>query len=265
MSAEKDEQILIISVDKVRDELERTGFCAVHEKDLWQSAMALCSLWDRCFFSLSQKVKDFHVRPLNSHIGYVSERNAEQAIGSNAPDRKEYYQLYIGQGKNRHPLVSDELWEASETYFKKALDFGTRVLNQVTREFSMEDLLENSMLRIICYPDPPGLNTIVAAPHEDIDLLTVLPSSCQKGLEVVRGKKYIKVPHNRELVILNSGDLLHTMLPFVHSARHRVVRSKGDGTRLSCPLFLHPRGDKILGTLPASEIVRERLNAIERT
>ncbi len=133
----------------------------------------------------------------------------------------------------------------------------------------------NSVLRAINYPDLGGEyvpGAVRAAPHEDINLMTVLPSSTRPGLEVMsRDGRWITVDPPADVMICDTGDMMALLtanrLP---ATTHRVVNPPSpDGGRLSMPFFLHPHPDALLAPMvpgfaravSAREFFRARLRA----
>ncbi len=113
----------------------------------------------------------------------------------------------------------------------------------------------NSVLRIINYPDmgrsvPAG--AVRAAAHEDINLITILPSSTRPGLELMtREGEWMPISTPPNVMICDTGDMMQLLtagrLP---ATTHRVVNpEESDGGRLSMPFFMHPRMDYLLEPL----------------
>ena len=109
----------------------------------------------------------------------------------------------------------------------------------------------NTLLRVLHYPpltgdEEPG--AIRAAAHEDINLLTILPAANEPGLQV-KGKdgEWMDVPADFGNLIINIGDMLQEASNgYFPSTSHRVINPTGKGSdksRISLPLFLHPRSE----------------------
>lgn len=121
----------------------------------------------------------------------------------------------------------------------------------------------NSLLRVLHYPpiegEPDGMR---AAPHEDINFITLLPAASAEGLEVKLGDDWIPVNNPPDAIVVQSCDMLamHTFgrMP---SMTHRVVNPKDSSTsRYSMPFFVHPRSDVPLVT--AGAYLQHRLKEI---
>jgi isopenicillin N synthase-like dioxygenase len=113
---------------------------------------------------------------------------------------------------------------------------------------------QNTMFRLIHYPPLTGdepVGALRAAAHEDINLLTLLPAATASGLQVknVQGN-WLDVPINPNWIIVNAGDMLQECSGhYYKSTSHRVLNPTGEGakkSRLSMPLFLHPRDEVVL-------------------
>jgi isopenicillin N synthase-like dioxygenase len=127
------------------------------------------------------------------------------------------------------------------------------------------------MLRILHYPPLDGSeepDAIRAAAHEDINLLTLLPSSNEPGLQVKgTGDSWIDVPCDFGNLIVNIGDMLQEASGgYFPSTTHRVVNPQGSDlkkARVSLPLFLHPNPEVVLSErYTAKSYLKERLEEL---
>jgi isopenicillin N synthase-like dioxygenase len=128
---------------------------------------------------------------------------------------------------------------------------------------------EQSMLRVLHYPPvPPGQPLLRAAPHEDINLLTLLPEADGPGLELRRRNgEWISVPHKPGQLIVNIGDMLQEATSgYLPSTTHRVAVSDAtvmSTSRMSLPLFLHPRPEVVLSPrYTARQYLLQRLDEL---
>jgi len=90
-----------------------------------------------------------------------------------------------------------------------------------------------------------------AAPHGDINLLTILPAATEPGLQVLgTDGRWHDVPCDFGLLIVNIGDMLEEASGrYFPSTVHRVLNPVGEAarkSRVSLPLFLHPRKEVVL-------------------
>ena len=90
-----------------------------------------------------------------------------------------------------------------------------------------------------------------AAAHGDINLLTILPAATEPGLQVLdKDGGWVDVPCDFGLLIVNIGDMLQEASGHYYpSTTHRVLNPTGVAatkSRISLPLFLHPRREVVL-------------------
>ena len=190
--------------------------------------------------------------------GYFSTEISETAKGHKQKDIKEYFHIYPW-GR-----IPDSLRDEILNYYQLASDLASELLSWV-EAYSPSDVASlyseplkemivdtpNTLLRVLHYPplmgtEEPG--AIRAAAHEDINLLTILPASNEPGLQVMSSDgEWIDVPSTFGNLIVNIGDMLQeTSAGYFPSTTHRVVNPKGaatDKSRISLPLFLHPRSE----------------------
>lgn len=243
---------------KIDEHLHLHGFAAVRFPMLSSQARKLAASWKAEFFDRDVNVKSDHSR--SERGGYYSVAHSEQALKASEPDWKEYFQVYPGEDM----IIPRSLIAETIDYFDSAYTWGAALLS--TWRLSLLPSSQDSLLRIIHYPPAKGRNRIVAAAHEDVNLLTVLPSSGQPGLEVLFEGRFLKVPCDENLVVLNCGDALSDHDNSYKSATHRVIRSSEQGSRMSLPLFIHPSKGSILRdkNVSAGEALDKRLAQIER-
>ncbi|MEP0072517.1 MAG: 2OG-Fe(II) oxygenase family protein, partial [Marinomonas sp.] len=133
---------------------------------------------------------------------------------------------------------------------------------------SMVDGSDQTLLRVLHYPPLKGdeeLGAIRAGAHEDINLLTILPSANEPGLQVkAKDGTWMDVPCDFGTLIVNIGDMLQeASAGYFPSTSHRVINPDGaDKTksRISLPLFLHPKPEVVLSDrYTAKSYLHERL------
>jgi len=106
----------------------------------------------------------------------------------------------------------------------------------------------NSILRAVHYPwvrSPPD-GALRAAPHEDINLITLLCGATQPGLEIESRGAWVPVVHTPGELVVDTGDMLSRLTNGVLPATpHRVValrEDEGSGqARFALPFFAHAR------------------------
>ena len=198
-----------------------------------------------------------------THDGYSSPALSETAKGYNKKDLKEFYHFYPwGRCPELTKSVTMALYNELNQMAGTLLSWIESYLPEnLSADLSMplSDMIKNSqstLFRLIHYPpltgseDPGALR---AAPHEDINLITLLPAATAKGLQVKNtAGEWLAVPCDPGWIIVNAGDMLQECTQgYYPSTTHRVVNPTGEEAkkpRLSMPLFLHPRDDVRLST-----------------
>ncbi len=193
--------------------------------------------------------------------GYFSPAVSETAKNHTQRDLKEFFHIYPW---GRYPA---EVSDAARRYYQAGSALAAELLHwvednsppEIRQRYAMplpqmiEDC-EHTLLRVLHYPplrgdEEPG--AVRAAPHGDINLLTILPAATEPGLQVLgRDKQWYDVPCDFGLLIVNIGDMLEEASGHHYpSTVHRVLNPTGEGrykSRISMPLFLHPRREIVL-------------------
>ena len=258
------------------ESLRNTGFGVLKNHPISQDVIvSIYKNWQDCFNS-SEK-HDF-LFSKETQDGYFPPEVSEVAKGFTVKDIKEYFHVYP---KGRVPA---QLEAEIREYYRLANEFASTLLSwvqeyapaDVKAKFSIDlkDMISNSdqtLLRILHYPpmtgdEEPG--AIRAAAHGDINLLTVLPAANEPGLQVQdKDGGWIDVPCDFGNLIINIGDMLQEASGgYFPSTIHRVINPTGkasDKSRISLPLFLHPRPDVILSDrYTADSYLNERLKEL---
>ena len=228
------------------------------------------------FFNTEEK-RSYSFDPIKQD-GYFSPEISETAKGQTKKDIKEYFHVYPW-GRIPEQLKGEIL-----TYYKNASDLASELLDWVEK-YSPESVstkyseklsnmikdTPNTLLRILHYPplngdEEPG--AVRAAAHEDINLLTILPAANEPGLQVQQQDgSWVDVPSDFGSLIINIGDMLQEASGgYFPSTSHRVINPSGEASkksRISLPLFLHPRGEVVLSERHTSEsYLLERLKEL---
>jgi len=210
--------------------------------------------------------------------GFFPVRLAETAKGHSVKDIKEYFHYYPW---GRCP---ENLKSQIDNYYNEAVALASILLGwvekhtpaDVAKNFSepLSNMIQGSdqtLLRVLHYPPLPDdmePGAIRASAHEDINLLTILPASNEPGLQVKkRDGSWLDVPCNFGNLIINVGDMLQEASGrHFPSTSHRVINPEGSNarkSRISLPLFLHPRPDVQLSErYTANSYLQERLNEL---
>ena len=255
--------------------LQKTGFAVLNNHSIdMELVNDVYSLWGN-FFNSSQK-HDFLFHPIKQD-GYFPYKS-ENAKGSDEKDLKEFFHIYPW---GRCPDLFEQ--KTRELYYQ-LVDLASELLiwiekevpNDISNFFSMplKKMIEDSpqnLMRIIHYPAMSGFeksNAIRAAAHEDINLITVLCASTESGLQAQDVDGYWHdIMCDPGSIAVNTGDMLQMCSNgYFPSTTHRVINPTGDKTnisRMSMPLFLHPKDDVILSKEhTAGSYLFERLQQI---
>lgn len=256
--------------------LRDTGFGVLRNHPIDESAVQNIYQHWKDFFNSDEK-DDFLFDP-ERHDGFFPRAMAETAKGHSVRDIKEYFHYYPW---GRCP---DALRAEIDDYYKATIDFAATLLgwieNQTPPEVAVNyrEPLSNmingsdqSLLRVLHYPpieDGVTPGAIRAGAHEDINLITLLPSANEPGLQVkARDGSWLDVPCDFGNLIINIGDMLQEASGgYFPSTTHRVINPEGQDSRrarISLPLFLHPRPDVVLSdNYTAGSYLQERLEEL---
>ncbi len=254
--------------------LHEYGFAALTDHPIDMTLVdRIYDTW-RGFFNTDEK---FHYPyRLDTQDGYFGLEEAESAKGSDLKDYKEYFHFYPW-GQCPETLRQDLLdyYRQAETFAKQLLNFvdtfsPEKVSNQFFEPLSnMIHDSDSSLLRILHYPAiSDDIQQPRASAHEDINLLTLLPASDGPGLEILdRTGQWLQIDDKPDQVIINTGDMLaEASGQYFPSTTHRVsvtAGSAGSASRMSLPLFLHPRADvRLSNRYLAGDYLNERLQEL---
>lgn len=239
--------------------LRDCGFVVLKNHPLdWSLIESIYAEW-RSFFESEAKLH--YPGDPDNYDGYFGADISEIAKGNTVKDIKEYYSLFFPSG--RYPQeVSDQAkryYQAATHLAQELLEWLHAGLPETLRTClptSLPELMcfERSLYRIIYYPALSGTEEAGAeraAPHEDINFITVLPIASEAGLQIKdQNGQWIDVPLNPETLVINAGDMLQEISGFYYkSTTHRVLNPTGEAARhprISTPLFVPPKMDTFL-------------------
>ena len=258
------------------ESLRETGFGVLKNHPIQQKMVSsIYANWQKFF---DGEEKEQYLYNKETQDGFFPQSVSETAKGFKKKDIKEYYHFYPW-GK-----CPAELKQELADYYQAAISLAKELLGWV-EQYSPDDVAKNysqklsdmikdseqTLLRVLHYPPLKGdeePEAIRAAAHEDINLLTILPAANEPGLQV-KGKddEWIDVPSDFGNLIINIGDMLQEASGgYFPSTTHRVVNPEGADTtksRISLPLFLHPRPDVVLSERhTADSYLNERLREL---
>jgi isopenicillin N synthase-like dioxygenase len=205
--------------------------------------------------------------------GYIPFRT-ERAKNRSVPDLKEFWQIGPEPGADLDDgnEVPPNIWPAAPARFQETFlelftalqDTGRTILEALTHGLELPpDFFEpwltqrNSVLRLLHYPPIPpdaDADSVRAAAHEDINLLTLLVAAQGSGLELLdRDGQWLAVETDRNNLIIDSGDMLARLTnDVIPATTHRVVNPAGPNvSRYSMPFFMHPNSQALLSCLPS--------------
>jgi isopenicillin N synthase-like dioxygenase len=251
------------------------------------------SLWQR-FFALDEAAKGRYAGVEGGARGYMP-FGVEHARDNPTPDLKEFW--HVGQElPPDHPLAQEyppnvwprelpELRQPTLALYHELERVAELLLMALAEHFALPEETfaammrgGNSVLRILHYPPvpqaapampaangqdgpPPVAPALRAAPHEDINLVTLLCEATDSGLELLRRDgTWLPVEARPGQIVVDAGDMLSRVTnQVVPATSHRVVNPppSANRDRYSMPFFVHP--------YPACDLaVLERFVSAER-
>ncbi len=239
--------------------LHETGFGVLKNHPLNQDLVE--SIYAEWLGFFKTEAKHQYAHDPVKHDGYFSPSVSETAKNNTKKDLKEFFHIYPW---GRYPA---EVSDNAKRYYAQGANLAATLLGwvednsppEVRARYSMPlpKMIEGSdhtLLRVLHYPplrgdEEPG--AVRAAAHGDINLLTILPAATEPGLQVLgKDNAWFDVPCDFGLLIVNIGDMLQEASGHYYpSTVHRVLNPTGEGakkSRISLPLFLHPRREVVL-------------------
>jgi len=247
------------------------------------------SLWQR-FFALDEAAKGRYAGVEGGARGYTP-FGVEHARDNPMPDLKEFW--HVGQElpaghalageypPNVWPRELPELRQPTLALYRELERVAELLLKALAEHFALPEETfaammrgGNSVLRILHYPPVPwpapampampamsAASALRAAPHEDINLVTLLCEATGSGLELLRRDgAWLPVEARPGQIVVDAGDMLSRVTnQAVPATTHRVVNPppSANRDRYSMPFFVHP--------YPACDLaVLERFVSAER-
>ncbi|MEL4391467.1 isopenicillin N synthase family dioxygenase [Shewanella algae] len=264
------------AAERFVESMRSTGFGVLRNHPISQQLVQDIYRDWQDFFNSEEK-QAFMFKP-ETQDGFFPASISETAKGHTVKDIKEYFHVYPW-GR-----IPEQLQDNILTYYQEANALAAELLDWVEAHSPAEvaanyrtalsQMIANShktLLRVLHYPPMTGDETpgaIRAAAHEDINLLTVLPAANEPGLQVKSlDGEWLDVPSDFGNLIINIGDMLQeASAGYFPSTTHRVINPEGadmSKSRISLPLFLHPRPDVVLSErYTADSYLMERLREL---
>lgn len=196
----------------------------------------------------------------------------EHAKDNPNPDLKEFWHVgrELSADSQYKGVYPDNIWPTEIPEFKKAFCELYEAMDQTSvvllealgtaldvRPGFFKDMVNdgNSILRTIHYPPTAGQdtqNSIRAAAHEDINLITMLVGATSSGLQLLdRDGTWLDVNSKPGQIVVDTGDMMSRLTNDVLPATtHRVVNpDNSTDRRYSMPFFVHPHSKAMLSCL----------------
>jgi len=261
-------------VKKIGEAYENIGFVSIKNYGLTKEEEKMLYEQTKLFFNLPLEIKKkYEKKELNGQRGYIS-FGRETAKGFKHHDLKEFW--HFGQTLDKEDPLNNEY--EPNIYCKEIPEFniigrhvfetlekaGNTILKAIALHLNLSEnyfnkkvYKGNSILRAIHYPPitkDPG-NSVRAAEHGDINLITLLMGASASGLEVKdRAGDWISITAIPRHVVVNIGDMMSRLTnDILHSSIHRVInppKEEWNKPRFSIPFFMHPRSEMSLNCLP---------------
>jgi isopenicillin N synthase-like dioxygenase len=247
----------------LRAGLESTGFVVLEDPGVDAPAIRSAYAALERFFALDAAEKARSGGVAGGQRGYTGYA-VEHARDHPVPDLKEFF--HVGQEEparsafaypgNRWPAAVPELRPALLRLYRELERCAARVLEALAFAYGIpagafSELVAggNSILRGLHYPPVPDdapEGAVRAAPHEDINLVTLLCEATDAGLEIRTPEgAWLPIETKPGQIVADSGDMLTQLTGGVIPATtHRVVNPRGAAaraSRYSLPFFAHPR------------------------
>ena len=249
------------------------GFAVVSDHGIDRALIAEAERLSREFFALPEDAKRaYFIEGGGGARGYTPYRT-EKAVGYVTTDLKEFWHVgrTLPEGSPLERFMPANVWPVELPEFREVFEqlytefdkAGLKILSAIAIHLGLEpDWFENtvdqgnSVLRLLHYPPVENAEGAVrAAPHGDINTITLLLGAEEAGLELLsRRGEWIPVSPPPGALAVNIGDMLSRLTnDRLRSTIHRVVNPQGEASRrsrFSMPFFLHFRPDFVIETLP---------------
>ena len=239
------------------------GFIVLKDHSIDEALLNKSYSLAEALFALPEESKlAYAVEGAGGQAGYTP-FGREHAKGRTIADLKEFW--HVGRRHNLWPRELPEFQAVFERMYRELDRVGHALLAALAAPLGVAhdyffDMTKDgdSLLRVLHYPPvPPELaagGAIRAAPHEDINLITILVSATASGLELKdRDGRWLPIESDPNSLIVDAGDMLARLTnEVIPSTTHQVVNPTGaNGHRYSMPFFIHPHAKASLACLPS--------------
>lgn len=261
-------------VGRLGSALVEYGFVAIENHGVDRQALADTYRELERLLDLPRATKRrFEIPDNGRQRGYTS-FGREHAKQTEVPDLKEFWHIGPELDASEHDRlhVPRNVWPdrevpgfrpASLRLYESLHRTAALLIRAIARylgadEDELSEMIDggNSILRLIRYPAPGETEApegaVWAAPHEDINLITLLPEATDAGLQIARRDgTWLDIEPVPGQLIADSGDMMQRLTNgLIPSTTHRVLQPRqASGPRYSLPFFVHPRPDYLLKPL----------------
>lgn len=260
--------------DKLGESFGEYGFAVVQDHGIDQDLIAKAEELSRAFFALPEDVKrSYFIQGGGGARGYTPFKT-EVAKGYDKKDLKEFWHIgrTLPEGDPLSGYMAPNVWpdevdgfrETFETLYGEFEKAGAKILSALAVHlglapdwFNATVEKGNSVMRLLHYPPIENADGAVrAAPHGDINTITLLLGAEEAGLELLSKQgEWIPVQPPKGALAVNIGDMLSRLTnDKLRSTIHQVRNPEGERakySRYSMPFFLHFRPDFLIETLPS--------------
>jgi isopenicillin N synthase-like dioxygenase len=254
------------------ESFQNTGFAVIQNHNISkQLILKVYKEWED-FFKRQDKNK-FKYNPNKIRQSGYFPFKSENAKDSKIKDLKEFFHIFKNQdipsSKMKHTKILKKELSKMGIHLLKMIDknISKKTLKTNQKLSDMMKIKGEYLMRILHYPPITEMESgaVRAAAHEDINLITLLVSATQSGLQVkdVNGKWH-NVESDFGNIIVNVGDMLQLATGgYFKSTTHQVVNPDGADalkSRYSLPLFISPENSiKLTKDKTSGEYLKERL------
>ncbi len=260
--------------EKLGESFGEYGFAVVQDHGIDQDLIAKAEELSRAFFALPEDVKrSYFIQGGGGARGYTPFKT-EVAKGYDKKDLKEFWHIgrTLPEGDPLSGYMAPNVWpdevdgfrETFETLYAEFENAGAKILSALAVHLGLapdwfDATVEkgNSVMRLLHYPPIENADGAVrAAPHGDINTITLLLGAEEAGLELLSKQgEWIPVQPPKGALAVNIGDMLSRLTnDKLRSTIHQVRNPEGERakhSRYSMPFFLHFRPDFLIETLPS--------------
>ena len=256
--------------------LRETGFAVIRNHPIQHQLIEEVYKDWKSFFSDSRKFD--YLFDEETQDGYFPRDISEKAKGYDVKDIKEFFSVFPW---GKYPdfispstkQLANELTDLACTLLQWIEDnTPPEIKAQLSQPLtSMIKDSPRTLLRVIHYPPLAGNEeegAVRAAAHEDINLITLLPTATGQGLEVQGSDgEWRPIPCDFNSISVNIGDMLQMCTNgYYPSTTHRVCNPVGElakASRFSMPLFLQPLDEvRLSDEYTAKEYLYERFREL---